>query len=439
MSPRHGNRPFLTRSRRLRPSDPERLEARDLPSGYTVTSLGTLGGPTSSASAINGTGEVVGAADTKRYFWVFDAPHDKQYDADAFLWKPAAANGGKGSMTDLNPLGGIESEAAAVNDTGQVVGRTDLPDGTHAFLFTPTTAGGTSGVMTDLGGLGGTTTYATAINNAGEVVGMSTTGSGAGHAFLWTPSASDPAKGSLTDLTSSAGLLTAAAINGTGQVLGTCRAADGTTHSCVWTPPPSVATGGSVLDLGSFVGVCMNDSGEVAGYVGSDLGLYANGRAYDLGSLPTGALSVAAISSTGSVVGTVHLSTGADHAFLWVPGSANGVTGKLADLDLLLGSSAVTVAAATGVNALGQIAGWGTVNNGLPQGLLLTPNTSKTQAKASVTQTSVTADPAATSAGLVASPADVSLAPAGAPGSVFDLALDQVTAVARHRKNARLF
>jgi probable HAF family extracellular repeat protein len=101
------------------------------------------------------------------------APH-------AFLWK-------HGRLIDLGTLGGLESEAQAVNDQGQVVGwadtkRTDSDDCPvgHAFVWE-------NGKMTDLGTLpGGKESEAVAINNKGQIIGWSDTRSGEQHAVLWT-------------------------------------------------------------------------------------------------------------------------------------------------------------------------------------------------------------------------------------------------------------
>jgi probable HAF family extracellular repeat protein len=92
-------------------------------------------------------------------------------------------------------LGGGNSEAFAINATGQVVGVTDTSNGSipHAFLWTPATANGTTGTMIDLNTLAGSTSVtlieATGINDRGQIVGYGTINKGPTHALLLTPTA----------------------------------------------------------------------------------------------------------------------------------------------------------------------------------------------------------------------------------------------------------
>jgi probable HAF family extracellular repeat protein len=134
----------------------------------------------------------------------------------------------------------------------------------------------------------------------------------------------------------------------------------------------------------------MNDSGEIAGLISSDLGLYVNGHTYDLGTLYTGITKVHAISSTGQIVGTTHLSSGADHAFLWNPTTPNGTSGSLIDLDTLVGSKSFTPEYAIGINDQGQIVGYGK-NNSTVFAFLLTPAKAPTKAQAQLANGTATA------------------------------------------------
>jgi probable HAF family extracellular repeat protein len=128
---------------------------RDHPFLYsagTITDLNPLGVWDSGAYDINDTSQVVGAYVPAG----FSGNHGFLYSG--------------GVLTDLGTLGnnGSESYARAINDQGQIVGYSELANSlsTHAFLYS-------SGHMTDLGTLGGTRSQAFAINNGGQIVGKS--------------------------------------------------------------------------------------------------------------------------------------------------------------------------------------------------------------------------------------------------------------------------
>lgn len=130
----------------------------------------------SSASGINNAGQIVGASVLIDDFpFINGAQH-------ATLW-----NGEK--VTDLGTLGGTNSDAAAIGDSGQIVGWADTQSGAqHAAMWIGTK-------VTDLGTLSGTNSHANAVNSSGEIVGAADTASGAQHAALFIG-------GKVTDLNS---------------------------------------------------------------------------------------------------------------------------------------------------------------------------------------------------------------------------------------------
>ena len=96
---------------------------------YVVTDLGTLGGTESVAAGINDAGEVVGTAATT-------TPRVQIHGLDCgsgnveFMTAPRAFLYSGGTMSDLGSLGGISSEAAAINSTGMWLVRRRPPSRT---------------------------------------------------------------------------------------------------------------------------------------------------------------------------------------------------------------------------------------------------------------------------------------------------------------------
>ena len=180
-------------------------------SNGTVTNLGTLAGPWSSANAINAAGVITGATDTT-------------HNINAFIYS-------NGVMQDIGTLPhGTYSNATAINNAGQVVGFADAGTGLlFGFLYS-------AGTMTNLGSLpGGYGSYAQGINNKGQIVGYGTLANGHEHAFL-------DANNTMTDLNSlidpSLGwdLENATAINDNGQIVGSGVNSSGQVHAFLLTP-----------------------------------------------------------------------------------------------------------------------------------------------------------------------------------------------------------
>jgi probable HAF family extracellular repeat protein len=111
-------------------------------------------------SAINEEGEIVG------YGWA-----NREVDKHAVLWRI-------GTVIDLGTLGGMQSEAEAINNRRQIVGTSETASDSeapvwHAFLWH-------DGRMVDLG-----SGYPVAINDRGQIIGNS--GPYGGHARVWLP------------------------------------------------------------------------------------------------------------------------------------------------------------------------------------------------------------------------------------------------------------
>ena len=205
-------------------------------SGDVMTDLGTLGGDSSEASSINATGQVAGASGTKAGGGALLLDDT----ARAFLWSA-------GTMTDLGTLGGDSSSANAVNDKGQVVGWSGTTAGGGALAFDPNARAFVwdSGQMIPLGTLeGGTVSSASSINNAGVIVGYAIDSINGQRAVLWEAgSIADlntliPAEGGFT-------LLAAYDVNETGQIVCGARAPDGSNTGVILTPSgfvPAAAT-----------------------------------------------------------------------------------------------------------------------------------------------------------------------------------------------------
>jgi probable HAF family extracellular repeat protein len=116
-----------------------------------------------------------------------------------------------GTITRLGRLGGLYSDANAINDAGQVAGTAAVGGyyPAHAFRWE-------GGVMTDLGTLGGDNSYGNAISPLGHVAGMTEDAAGRRRAFVHDGAsmrALPPAKGGLH-------FATAVGINRHGEVVG---------------------------------------------------------------------------------------------------------------------------------------------------------------------------------------------------------------------------
>ena len=204
---------------------------------YTVKDLGTLGGPSSQANAINNLGSIVGTSSLSSGV------------VHAFIYRA-------GVMRDLGALAGGWSQANAINDAGVVVGWSTVLSGASRAVRWK------DGVKKNLGTLGGRNSEATGINQSGVIVGWSETASGQHHAFVWRD-------GVMTDLGTLGGNFSHAyGINRYGRIVGSSTTASGERHAVAW------SNSGVVKDLGthgrlSSVATAISDNGRIAGILGA--------------------------------------------------------------------------------------------------------------------------------------------------------------------------
>jgi probable HAF family extracellular repeat protein len=329
---------------------------------YAVTDLGTLGGTNCIAYGINNHEQIVGAAQTGL----------GNYHAYMF-------EGGR--MMDLGTVGGSNSWAFGINDNGWTVGAYEFwMTNLHAFLCTNALAGSP---MMDLGTLGGSNSAAWMVNVHGDMVGWAAMADGTHHAFFMT----NGTPFDMMDLGTAGGTNSEAyCINSNRMVVGYATMSDGSQEPIMSTNVMLGSSGMMTMgmggmgasggqfwfanDLGTTAGAAQMPGGNHHAIVSGSGGMMGRMNV-DLGTLG-GSNSIAyCINNAGSVVGTAQMATGAMHAFLLT--NALGGMLQMMDLnDLIPANSGWELMEARGINAAGQMVGWG-MRAGHTNAFLLTP------------------------------------------------------------------
>jgi probable HAF family extracellular repeat protein len=295
---------------------------------YTVADLGGLGGPATGYS-VNSAGTVTG--------WSQNTSGGQQ----AFVSTP---NGLKALSS-----GSSDSYAYGINNSGTVVGTTDVNGTAHGTIWNGSGS-------TDLG----PNSYAMAINNSGEVVG------GNGNAFA-------AVNGQLQSLGNPSGVNWSAAygVNDAGTVVGDGQLADGSFRGIIWSPA------GSMILLGTLGGrssqaTDISTGGDVVGFASVSSGYQhafsmTDALMIDLGTLGGGSSYAYGINASDEIVGYSWLANGGQHAFLYYQGT-------MLDLNSLIPSnSGWELLQAYGINDSGQITGEGLYNGQLSAFLMTDP------------------------------------------------------------------
>ena len=350
---------------------------------YIVTDIGTLtGGGTSFGYDINNAGWIASSSS----FGGGSAQH-------ATLWY-------NGKMIDLGTLGGLNSVPGGPNASLEafVDSETAVPDpnneafcgfGNHVQCIASVWRNGNLFPLPLLPG--GNNSYAIGINDAGQVIGYAENGTPDDCATPFQVRRFMPviwdANGQARQLSPLPGDTVAFgfAINRSGQAVGGSGLCSDTVlpqfgapaapHGVFWDRD------GSSFDLGNLGGTfnapsAINDRGDVAGASQlSDGSLHAyiwkrSTGMHDLGTLPGDFLSAVTccrtLNDNGQAVG-ISVGEYGPRAVLWENNAAT-------DLNDISAGSPLYLLFASGINARGQITGWGVTANGDVHGFLATPN-----------------------------------------------------------------
>ncbi len=308
---------------------------------YSIKELGTLGGNTCQATAVNNLGEVSGSASIPTFFH-----HPFLYRND--------------EMIDLGTLGGGGASVAGMNDSTQIIGTSATSGSLHAFLWE-------DGQMIDLNPfLGSTSSGGYGINNSTQIVGRSDWNLPSAEGFLYE------SDGTLTPLGSLGGSPTPRGINEVGQIVGYYLTDQGALAF--------LYSNGKMISLGTLDGGesssarDINDKGQVVGNSNTETiynqaFLYTDGVMVGL-ETPDGFSSNAyAINNSGVVVGTITVVTSS--AVIW----EDGIMTELIDL-IPENSEWERLIFARDINEVGQIVGNGKLfdnEQGHTRCFLLTP------------------------------------------------------------------
>jgi probable HAF family extracellular repeat protein len=313
------------------------------------------------------------------------------------------------SITDLGTLGGRNSYAYGINDNSQVVGQADTATSSHAFLYS-------NGMMSDLSILpGDSASIARAINDSGQIVGDSYTALNARHGFIETNGSFldiGPALNQVTGINSSGvvagygpwggkpynayaydsvhgltqipllnvgSVANALGINDSGQIVGSDN--DGPWTAYVYDLTTAALTPLPTLGGPEGNAYAINDNGQIVGSSSPEDLQQRHAFLYDthdhsirdLGNLGGGFSAAWALNNSGLIVGESTAVSGDDHAFLYRYGAMTDLN------NLIPAGSGWTLTKATGINALGQIIGNGSID-GAVHAFLLTPHLTITSA-----------------------------------------------------------
>jgi probable HAF family extracellular repeat protein len=259
------------------------------------------------------------------------------------------------SAVFLGTFGGNQTIATGINDSDQVVGYSQFPNGVvqHAFLYQ-------QGSLIDLNSDANEIGWAWGVNNHGQVVGHT-----ANAQYTYAFRSQDSQITNLGTLCGHTGASHGLGINDLGDIVGASTIANGNYV-------PFLHRNGNMQRLGSISGtmsqaLAINNRGQIVGLVSVATGKYRaflaeNGSLVDLGTLGGSQSQALGINNRGQIVGFSTLSNGQQHAFLYENGVMKDLGGGIRSH-------------AQGVNDVGEIVGQSTDDRNSPTAFLWTTKT----------------------------------------------------------------
>jgi RHS repeat-associated protein len=349
-------------------ASPVPIQVSSLPpvSNLPITDLGTpVAGGTSSATAVNSKGEVVGSG------WTIDGP------TQAAIWPVG------GSVIDVGTEAGFlyTSTAYAVNNGGTVTGSTVGYDGlSHVFSLSPSQVFSDLGYFGDASTLGSTFTrgaYGYAINDFGQIAGVYTTGH-AQRAFIYTPGSGFMDIGSLGGTTWAQGISNTGTVVGSSQVSGPSASAYANYGHAI-----AYEEGVGLVDLNNFVdptsGVTLIQASAIAQrYVvggasqsgGPAIPFRFNLSTEEVQTIASpwaGDTYALAVNNLGEMVGTGATDAGNQNHAAFFYSDQLGFRNLN---DLLPAGTGWFLYSANGINDSGDVVGWG-YHNGTPKAFVM--------------------------------------------------------------------
>ena len=297
---------------------------------FSVVNLGTLGGKSSKAYAINDRGYIVGEAMTRKG------------STSAFIWH-------NGTMRALNASGSKKSRAVSINIKNYIVGDV-LKNGVHrACVWNHQTK------YKLLSGISTKRSFAAKINDNGMIAGTSANAEGHIHGVLWQNE-------HMIDLGTLGGVESRAlGLNNRGQVIGDSETSlnDKNTHAFLWQQGKMTGIQPAYHMGGNSYGIDINKNGYVLGWIYSqddEVSFIGKHNRIKLLPSPEGLRSFRArdINDRNVVVGNALDRNNASRAVMWK-------NNKAIDLNSLIPKrSGWRLSEALGVNDQGHIVGYGT-------------------------------------------------------------------------------